>query len=106
MNILKVITAVLLASFVGYLFAWYFGLVEGNFALVLFISTVLTGIYWIAEKIYFLPQRRLAANTLFVADNERRLSMQAQGLRVDESDINDRVASRHFGGFFTSFICI
>ena len=38
------ITAVVLAMFVSYGAAWYFGAVEGNFALLLFLATVVTGI--------------------------------------------------------------
>jgi signal peptidase I len=33
-----------------------------NFALILFILVILTGIAWVADKLVFLPQRRLAAN--------------------------------------------
>ena len=39
--------------FVGYGALWYFGVVEGNFSLLLFIATVVTGIYWLAERILF-----------------------------------------------------
>jgi signal peptidase I len=34
-----------------------------NFALILFILVILTGIAWVADKLVFLPQRRLAADT-------------------------------------------
>jgi signal peptidase I len=37
------------------------GAVEGNFALLLLLATLVTGIYWVAEKLVFLPQRRRAA---------------------------------------------
>ncbi|MFM6922799.1 MAG: signal peptidase I, partial [Polynucleobacter victoriensis] len=33
-----------------------------NFALVLFILVIVSGIAWIADKMYFAPQRRLAGN--------------------------------------------
>ncbi len=52
------LTSLILAAFVGYIGAWYFGAVEGNFALLLFLATVVTGLYWLAERLYFLPQRR------------------------------------------------
>ena len=32
-----------------------------NFALILFILTVITGIFWIFERTVFLPQRRRKA---------------------------------------------
>ena len=56
------VTAVVLGLFVGYAGAWYLGLVEGNFALLLFMATVVTGVYWVAERLVFLPQRRRAAD--------------------------------------------
>jgi signal peptidase I len=55
------LTAAVLAAFVGYAGAWYFELVEGNFALLLFLATVVTGLYWLAERLVFLPRRRRAA---------------------------------------------
>jgi hypothetical protein len=45
-------------AFAGYVGAWYFGMVEGNFALLLFLATAVTGLYWLAERFYFLPRRR------------------------------------------------
>ena len=33
------LTAAVLAAFVGYAFSWYIGLIEGNFALLLFMAT-------------------------------------------------------------------
>lgn len=58
------ITAVVLAAFVGYIAAWYTGVVEGNFALFMFLATTMTGLYWAAEKLYFLPQRRRSAELM------------------------------------------
>jgi signal peptidase I len=37
-------------------------MVEGNFALLLFLATLVTGLYWLAERLYFLPRRRRAAD--------------------------------------------
>ncbi|WP_395687168.1 signal peptidase I [Caenimonas koreensis] len=58
---MQFITAAVLAAFVGYAGAWYFGVVEGNFALLLFLATVVTGLYWLAERMVFLPRRRQIA---------------------------------------------
>ncbi len=58
---MQFLTALVLGAFAGYAGAWYFGLVEGNFALLLFCACVVTGVYWLAERVYFLPQRRAAA---------------------------------------------
>ena len=43
MQAMQYLTAAVLAAFVGYIGAWYVGLVEGNFALLLFLATVVTG---------------------------------------------------------------
>ncbi len=68
---MQTLTSVILAAFLGYVGAWYFGVVEGNFALLLFIATVVTGIFWLAERFYFLPNRQQAAAAL-EADALRR----------------------------------
>ena len=61
MQLVQIFTSLLLAAFAGYIGAWYFGAIEGNFALLLFLATVVTGCYWLAERFYFLPRRRHAA---------------------------------------------
>ena len=78
------LTAAVLAAFVGYAAAWYFEYVEGNFALLLFLATVVTGLYWIAERLWFLPRRRRAAADLDAQVASRRASLAAQGVRADE----------------------
>jgi signal peptidase I len=35
---------------VAYAGAWYTGRIEGNFALLLFMAVVVTGMYWLAER--------------------------------------------------------
>lgn len=74
------LTAAVLAVFVGYGAAWYFGMVEGNFSLLLFLATVVTGLYWLAEKFYFWPQRRKAAMALDAQTAQRRAELVAQGI--------------------------
>ena len=86
--VMSSITALVLAAFVGYGGAWYIGMVEGNFALLLFLATVVTGIYWLAERLYFLPQRRRAAEQLQVSVAQRRTELSSQGLRADEVDLD------------------
>jgi len=86
--VMSSITALLLAAFVGYGGAWYIGMVEGNFALLLFLATVVTGVYWLAERLYFLPQRKRAAEQLQVSVTQRRSELSSQGLRTDEVDLD------------------
>jgi len=81
------ITSLILAAFVGYIGAWYFGAVEGNFALLLFLATVVTGVYWLAERFYFLPKRRRAAASLEASLANRREELSRQGItQVDTVD--------------------
>jgi signal peptidase I len=84
--VMSSITAVVLAAFVGYGTAWYLGAVEGNFALLLFLATVVTGIYWLAEQFYFLPQRRQAVTALEAASAARRAELAKMGItQVDDN---------------------
>jgi len=61
---MAIFTAFVLAAFVSYAGAWYMGMYDGNFALLLFTATVVTGVYWLAERFYFLPQRLSQAQAL------------------------------------------
>ncbi len=56
-RIMPAITACVLAGFAAYIGAWYFGRIEGNFALLLFLAVVATGIFWLAEVFYFKAAR-------------------------------------------------
>jgi len=83
------VTAVVLALFVGYGAAWYFGLVEGNFSLLLFLAALVTGIYWLAERLYFLPQRREAVLKLEATTAKRTADLAAQGIhQVDDNTLD------------------
>ena len=85
---MQFLTAAVLAAFVGYAGAWYFGMVEGNFALLLFLATVVTGLYWVAERLYFLPRRREAAAGLEAQAAARRADLSAKGIsQVDGTDV-------------------
>ena len=82
------LTAIILATFAGYAGAWYFGFIEGNFALLLFMATVVTGIYWLAERFVFLPRRREAAQRLAVETSTRRDALAKQGIASDNVDVS------------------
>jgi len=85
------ITSLILAAFAGYIGAWYFGAVEGNFALLLFLATAVTGLYWLAERLYFLPRRRRAAQGLENSLAQRNASLSSQGItQVDTVDAKAR----------------
>ena len=85
-NLMSSLTALVLAAFAGYGAAWYFGLVEGNFSLLLFLASVVTGAYWLAERVYFLPQRRQAAAVLEANAAQRREELSKMGInQVDDN---------------------
>lgn len=84
---MQAFTSAVLAAFVLYLASWYFGAVEGNFALVLFLASVVTGLYWLAERFYFLPQRQKAAAALEANDIQRRAELNSKGITQVDGDI-------------------
>ena len=84
---MQVLTSFILAAFVGYAGAWYMGAVDGNFALLLFSATVVTGVYWVAERFYFLPQRHKAATLLQADATRRRQELGRQGISQVDGDI-------------------
>ncbi len=88
---MPLLTSLILAAFTAYIGAWYFGAVEGNFALLLFLATVVTGLYWLAERFYFLPKRRRAAAALESSLAQRREELSRQGItQVDTVDTKAR----------------
>ena len=89
MQAVQVLTALLLAAFVGYIGSWYMGLIEGNFALLLFLATVVTGAYWLAERLYFLPRRRRAAQAIEDAAAQRRAELDRMGIAKVDLDVQE-----------------
>ena len=86
---MPLITSVVLAAFVAYAGAWFMGAVEGNFAFLLFMASVITGVYWLAERFYFYPGRQVAAHRLQEADVKRRADLQKQGIVRVDGDISE-----------------
>jgi signal peptidase I len=86
---MQAITAAVLAAFGLYAGSWYFGLVEGNFALLLFLATFVTGVYWVAERFYFLPQRQKAVAVLEANDTQRRGELDKMGIKQVDGDITE-----------------
>ena len=92
---MPILTSFVLAGFAAYIGAWLLGRIEGNFALLLFIATVVTGLYWLAERFYFLPRRHKAALALEQSAAERHKALQEKGInRVDgDGDISKAQAT-------------
>ena len=89
MQFMQILTSLVLAAFVGYIGAWYAGAIDGNFALLLFLATVVTGVYWLAERIYFLPLRRRAAQAIEDAAAERRAELDRMGIQKVDVDVQE-----------------
>ena len=89
MQAMQIFTSLVLAAFVSYVSAWYFGAIEGNFALLLFMATVVTGCYWLVERFYFLPRRRRAAQAIEDAAVQRRAELDRMGIAKVDIDVEE-----------------
>ena len=87
MKAIAVLTGALLAGVAAYLLLWLTGQIEGNFPLLLMLATLVSGAYWLAEKLYFLPRRRRQAQQLVQQLKERHSALQAQGVVTEELDV-------------------
>ena len=83
------LTAFILAGFAGYAASWYLGFIEGNFALLLLVASTVTGLYWLAERFYFLPQRQAAAARLEADTSARRAELQRMGIEKVDTDTRE-----------------
>jgi signal peptidase I len=81
------LTAFVLAAFVGYAATWYLGMLEGSFAFLMLMATIVTGLYWLAEQFYFLPQRRQAAERLELDAVNRRAELDKLGITKNDIDV-------------------
>jgi signal peptidase I len=89
---MQALTAIVLGAFALYAGTWYLGFVEGNFALLLFSASVVTGVYWLAERFYFLPQRQLNAAQLEISDQQRRAELGKMGISQVDGNIAEAKA--------------
>ena len=86
---MPILTAFVLAAFGAYIAGWYLDVIEGNFALLLFLASVVTGVYWLAERWHFLPQRRAAAQRLAAETAARQQELQRMGIAQDNVDTQE-----------------
>ncbi len=86
---MPILTAFVLGAFGAYIAGWYFGAIEGNFALLLLLASVVTGIYWLAERFHFLPQRQAAAARLEAETASRRADLQRMGIEKIDTDTRE-----------------
>jgi len=81
------LTGLLYGALAVYLGGWYLGKWTGNFSLLLFILTLVTLIYWLAEHFRFAPKRVAAAATLEQQDVVRREQLAQKGISKVDGDI-------------------
>jgi len=86
---MSALTAALYGLLLVYGAGWWLGHWVGNFSLLLFMMTVVTLLYWLAERYRFEPARRAAADKLLQADARRRADLAAQGITQVDGDVSE-----------------
>jgi signal peptidase I len=71
---MQFITGSVLVALAFYCCVVFFGTEQGDFSLFLFVTVVVTGLYWLAEQFYFKPKRLASAKLL--TDSLRNLALQ------------------------------
>jgi signal peptidase I len=84
---MSALTAALYGALAVYLGGWFLGFWVGNFALLLFLLSVVTFVYWLAERLHFLPARQAAAAALAAQQAARREQLQQKGIAVVDDDL-------------------
>ena len=87
------LTAALYGALIVYLGGWFLGHWTGNFSLLLFLLTVVTLVYWLAERYRFRPAREAAAVSIEQQFAERRAKLAAEGIDKIDGDVDKAKAS-------------
>ena len=81
------LTGLLYACLIGYGLGWYMDKWHGNFSLLLFVMTLVTMGYWLAERFVFLPRRVAAATALEAQHTGRQQELARQGITQVDGDV-------------------
>ena len=84
---MSALTGALYGALIVYLGGWFLGYWTGNFSLLLFVLTVVTLAYWLAERMRFAPARVAAAAALEQQDAARRGELARRGIEKVDGDI-------------------
>jgi signal peptidase I len=87
MGFMGTLTALLYAALAVYLGGWFQDRWIGDFSLLLFLLTLVTFAYWLAERLYFQPRREAAAAALEQQDAARRADLARQGISQVDGDL-------------------
>ena len=85
---MPLLTGFILGAFVAYGAGWYLGMFEGNFALLMLLATLVSGVYWVAERWLFLPKRKAAAAQLQAQAAQRRDELSRMGIAQTDVDVS------------------
>ena len=89
MGFMGTLTAGLYAALVVYLGGWFLGHWIGDFALLLFLLTLATLGYWLAERLHFQPAREAAAARLDMQHAARRAELTKQGIAQVDGNVEE-----------------
>ena len=84
---MSTLTAALYGALVIYLGGWFLGYWTGNFSLLLFVLTVVTLGFWLAERFHFRPRREAAAVALAQNHATRRAELARMGIARVDGDV-------------------
>jgi signal peptidase I len=89
MGFMATLTALLYGALLIYLGGWFTDRWIGDFSLLLFLLTVVTFGYWLAERFHFAPARRLAAEQAQSQAHARRAELSRQGISKVDTAFDD-----------------
>ncbi len=89
---MSALTAALYGALVIYGAGWFMGYWIGNFSLLLFMLTMVTFAYWLAERLRFAPARAAAAAELERQDTRRRAELGKMGISRVDGDVQEAKA--------------
>lgn len=86
---MQYLTAALYGALIVYLGGWYMDKWVGNFSLLLFLLSLVTFFYWLAERFHFRPQREAAARNLERQDATRRAELAGKGITQVDGNLDE-----------------
>lgn len=86
---MSTLTAVLYGFLAVYLGGWFLGHWLGNFSALLFVLSMVTLLYWLAERFHFAPARAAAARNLELQHAQRQAELQKMGIQQVDGDVTE-----------------
>ena len=84
---MSTLTAALYGALAVYLGGWFLNYWTGNFSLLLFLLTIFTFGFWLAELMRFKPARLAAARRLELSDAARRADLARMGIEKVDGNV-------------------